>query len=515
MYNGYKRRNAQLDNLEANLPSWLAVKVSKAALRNTDFADVDDEAILNKLHDHLFKKYQLLDCVIEARKLHGIHFYPLDLDYGHKAWIDKLTNERFVTERALERLAKRTAEVLYSQKKWFRFVRQQQEEEEEARENESKQIKRQAALFKRYMKDTETRTKRRRQEENARREDAFLHEAYEERQAMREILEDEDAWDPIEDQLEDNRDKFVDIMRRLLWLGAPAKEASEAMSMGEMQAALTTIEKSVEPVLIPNGAATATNGTSDKTMNRNQKKRAKKQAKAQSAPSKADGDGPVDDSLKIEVNETAEEIAARLLKGDAFDWRENVHGETLSGTADHPTELHGKVLGLPQDEVDKLIEEIREIKQLLLCRLLLGQASLLPVALRAATLEDLFSDPEVNAAELRDLCLRLEQPSLQEIRDACADFARGDAEDSDNESDVSEDEQELYDRSIAPKPRRRFRKHKRDLPDYWKAKHEQNMSRKRRNHDETGTRVDFGVIDDEGEFQNKQIRVKVCGKTIW
>lgn len=42
---------------------------------------------------------------------------------------------------------------------------------------------------------------------------------------------------------------------------------------------------------------------------------------------------------------------------------------------------------------------------------------------------------------LRDLCLKLEDPSLQQIRDACADFARGDdaEEDIDDVSDEDED----------------------------------------------------------------------------
>ncbi|MGG6499247.1 UNVERIFIED_CONTAM: hypothetical protein NY603_40640, partial [Bacteroidetes bacterium 56_B9] len=77
-----------------------------------------------------------------------------------------------------------------------------------------------------------------------------------------------------------------------------------------------------------------------KVMNRNQKKRAKKQAKAQAAPA---DDVPSDDSLKIEVNETAEQIGARLLSGEAYDWRGGVSkGGVMAGTMEHPAELHGK-----------------------------------------------------------------------------------------------------------------------------------------------------------------------------
>ncbi|KAF2211249.1 hypothetical protein CERZMDRAFT_43400 [Cercospora zeae-maydis SCOH1-5] len=138
----------------------------------------------------------------------------------------------------------------------------------------------------------------------------------------------------------------------------------------------------------------------------------------------------------------------------------------MAGTLEHTVELQGKILGLPQEEVDKSMEEIGEIKQLLLCRLILGQAALLPAALRASSVQEFFNDPEIKATQLRDLCLRLEQPSLQELRDACADFARGDVEDSDKEVDEGEDKQEAYDRSIAPKPYRLFAKNKRSILDY-------------------------------------------------
>ena len=524
LYRGYKLRNARFDHLDGNPPAWLSERLSDQALRNISFADIEDENTLNEVHDHLFKRYALLDRVIRARKLHQQHFYPLDLDYGHKAYVDKLTNERFTTLRALERLEKRAAEVLHAQKKWFKFVRQQQEEEEEARENESKQIKREAALFRRYVKDAQARMARKRQRENQRRQEAFLNEAYKERQSVSED-EEQEQWDPIEDELEEDREKFIDIMRRLLWLTTSedslgtavqtsseiAPQASSGISIGHAESQPSATEDD-RPDSVSNNPSNRTS-SSNKVMNRNQKKRAKKQAKVQAAPA---DDVPSDDSLKIEVNETSEQIRARLLSGEAYDWRGGWDkGGVMAGTMEHPVELHGKILGLPQEEVDRLIEEIGEIKQLLLCRLILGQAALLPAALRASSLQEFFLDPEVNATQLRDLCLRLEQPSLQELRDACADFARGEIEDSDDEADEGgEDEQEAYDRSIAPKPYRLLRNKKRSMPDYWKANHEK-QSKKRTVYSEGATRVDFGDIDDKGDFQSKKIRIRVCGRTIW
>ena len=60
---------------------------------------------------------------------------------------------------------------------------------------------------------------------------------------------------------------------------------------------------------------------------------------------------------------------------------------------------------------------------------------MLPAALRAATVEDFLNDKDVSDTDLRDLCLKMDNPELQEIRDACADLGRGaeDSEDEDNE----------------------------------------------------------------------------------
>lgn len=81
MYKGYKRRNAELDQLAEVPPRYLVGKISVAA---QDFADLNDEAALREVHDYLFQKYKLLDRVIRARKLHHSHFFAIDNDYGHQ-----------------------------------------------------------------------------------------------------------------------------------------------------------------------------------------------------------------------------------------------------------------------------------------------------------------------------------------------------------------------------------------------------------------------------------------------
>jgi len=61
----------------------------------------------------------------------------------------------------------------------------------------------------------------------------------------------------------------------------------------------------------------------------------------------------------------------------------------------------------------------------LFCRLLLSHATLLPAVLKANSVEEFLNDQEISTTDLRDLCLRMEKPDLQDIRDTCADLARG------------------------------------------------------------------------------------------
>ena len=126
----------------------------------------------------------------------------------------------------------------------------------------------------------------------------------------------------------------------------------------------------------------------------------------------------------------------------------------------------------PEQEVQKLLDEVDEIKHLLFCRLLLGHAALLPAALRANSVEQFLADEEVTATSLRDLCLKMEQPDLQQIRDACADlFRSGDEQDEDSmqakdvQLKVSEGKKS---RDTLWKPK----SSKKELPDKWKSKRE-------------------------------------------
>ncbi|RYP05155.1 hypothetical protein DL764_004009 [Monosporascus ibericus] len=179
------------------------------------FEDVRDVSTLQAIHAHLFQEYVLLGSVIDARRLHHTHFYSLRMDYGHQSYLDILANCRHIVLRALERLERRTAEVLYENEKWFKWVRQVQEDDEANREKEQKKVKLEAAMFKRHWKKMQSRISAQREKEGKQRQDAFLEEAYQERVktiSLEDSDEDNGRWDHIEEIVEDERSQYIDLI---------------------------------------------------------------------------------------------------------------------------------------------------------------------------------------------------------------------------------------------------------------------------------------------------------------
>ncbi len=137
----------------------------------------------------------------------------MNCDYGHAKYLDQLQNERAIVNRALERIERRTAEILYKKHKWFKWVRQCQDEEEAHRDKEQKKVKLEAALFRRHCKEIQQRMKQLRAREEQKMQDAFLEKAYQERLAEHEDDDGDDFdWDPIDDVLEDQRGKYIGML---------------------------------------------------------------------------------------------------------------------------------------------------------------------------------------------------------------------------------------------------------------------------------------------------------------
>ncbi|KAJ4123034.1 hypothetical protein NW768_010026 [Fusarium equiseti] len=405
-------------------------------LANDDFGDITDKATIEEVLNHLLTKYQTLSRVIEARKQHHMRFYSISYDYGHQAYIDKLISTRHIVLRALERAQKRFMAIHYEKEQWYAWVKNAQDEEEENRDKEQKKIRQEAQLFQRHMKQLEVRLEYMRKKEEQKIQDAFLDEAYKERMAQSE--DDDEAWDPIEDMEDDKMNQYIDLIKHFLWMPIDLKEpTSTAEASSETPAEASSSATPSEPKA-PAPAASA------KTL-----KNKKKKGKAKSNANKAtDFEDSLVGQLKLlamhhraeeaeqkELQEpdknnieTEEEMRKRLSEGVKKNL-DNLSGMQIVGTLENPHETWDKTAPLPEDEIDSLIHDIREIKLLLFCRLVLSQASLLPAALRANSVQEFLNDNTIAESDLRDLCLKVAEPTLQNIRDACADFARGDKPD--------------------------------------------------------------------------------------
>ena len=137
----------------------------------------------------------------------------------------------------------------------------------------------------------------------------------------------------------------------------------------------------------------------------------------------------------------------------------------------------------------------------------------------------------------------MDSPSLQEIRDACADLGRGEEEDDDHyeedEPEIDEDEEKFQ--GTASRRRKaglqgthllhanaNFKKWAPDREKQTKIALQQRQSMI----DQTGLRIksqeeaeesekvgrtpiDFGDLDDQGKFKSRKMRIKICGRYIY
>ncbi len=500
LYRGYKNRNARLASLERTPPEYLAS--SSIPIANQTFEDVNSEEILHQIYDYLALKYALLDRVIRARKLHHSRFFSLNMDYGHQNYLDILSSRRSIVIRALERLERRVGDVLYQKQKWFKWVRQCQDEEEVARENEKKKVKKEATLFKRHMKDVQSRMRELRAKEDLKRQEAYLDEAYSTRLSEE---EQEAEWDPIEEVIEDERGNYVDLIKHIL-LMTEAIDDTEVATKAEL---------------------TFDGGAEGEVSRSTPVSKASKKSKKSKTKGLTNGS-----SVHIpdkSAHDTKSQVRQRLKEGVKLKYGKGFH---VAGTIDNPVETRDKSAPLPDDDIDQLLEEMAEIKHMLFCRLLLSHATILPAAIKANSVDEFLNDKDVTDTDLRDLALKLDSPGLQEIRDACADLARGEEEeieeheDSEEELEVDRSAERLKGLGLSGK-----RPPKKGLPETWAPEREKQIAKGKierqslidqssmfgpSGEDEKGrAMIDFGEIDDEGKFKSKKMRVKVCGKYIY
>lgn len=477
------------------LPTYLANKKVSVAVH--DFKGVEDEATLRSIHDYVFRRYNLLDRVIRARRLHHSHFFAIDNDYGHEKYLDRLQNERRIMVKALEKLGKRAASLMHQQKQWYDWVKKAQDEEEQNGETESKKVKLESMLFKRHQKELARHQHGMKSKEDKKRQDEYLNEVYQQR--LSDMSEEEqDDWDPVQDVYGYEKDNYIDLIKFFLMMEDDAHSDEEERL----------------PALVENDG-TPGSATADKALSKSAKKRARKanaEVKKMEDPTLQTAEGRGSNVIEME---TTRQMRDRLRQPVKF---ERSKGLYMAGTG--PVGIDAKTHVLPEDEIEQLLVEVAEIKNFLFCRFLLSQATLLPVALEANTIEEFLERTEVTREHLRDLCLKLERPGLQDVRDACADFIRErDGVEDEEKGDLSDAEDDKNEGHI-PREHRLVPRHKNGQPDKYQTKREKAAKKAKplpaeMSDDVEPGAVNFGTIVDEDQYSRKRMRIKVCGRYMY
>ncbi|KAG9239309.1 hypothetical protein BJ875DRAFT_501529 [Amylocarpus encephaloides] len=154
------------------------------------------------------------------------------MNYGHEKYLDILQGQKATITKALERLERRTAEVLYKKEQWFNW---------------------------RHWKATEQRMNVHQAKENKKRQDSFLEKIYRERTAKQEEDSEMDC-DPIEDILEDTRGDFI---KETMPTPVPVEVATPASTENRIQAKKGKKKKNKSPSA---HADTASERTPDKSL---------------------------------------------------------------------------------------------------------------------------------------------------------------------------------------------------------------------------------------------------------
>ena len=256
--------------------------------------------------------------------------------------MDILQSQKYITLRALERLTQRIGDVKYAKQKWFKWVRNCQDEEETYRDNESKRVKREAALFIRHAKGMESRRRALRAKEEQQRQEEYLEKACNERKLQEEITVEAD-WDPIEEVVENDCGDFVELLKHFLWQDGLAAENNNAPS------------DNFSPKVVPDGQKQLASKT--QTSDTAGASKASKKTKAKNKKT---------DEVPTNISETRIQMRQRLREGTEIYFEPRTL--RLQGSIVNPG-LPKKSPPLPEDEIEKLLEEVSEIRHLLFCRL--------------------------------------------------------------------------------------------------------------------------------------------------
>lgn len=198
-----------------------------------------------------------------------------------------------------------------------------------------------------------------RKKEEQKLQDAFLEEAYRERMAMNEDADDE-AWDPIEDMEDEQRHRYIDLIKHFLWMEVEVDEAAAQKTAPAEASSRKLAEEPAPAEDVPSPT---------KKLKNKKKNKGKSNAATNSSPleelqnllgqrkllaMQASGKHSTDTELKEPDKnniETEEEIRKRLSQGVKKNF-DNVSGMQLVGTIENPHETWDKTAPMEDDDDD-------------------------------------------------------------------------------------------------------------------------------------------------------------------
>ena len=156
----------------------------------------------------------------------------------------------------------------------------------------------------------------------------------------------------------------MDLIRHFLWLEQPADRESNRglIEVGPSSEQRSESERFSE--------SECENPRENQVFSN--KTRGKKPKKKKTPPAVE----PILKSIDKDKIESRADVQSRLRQGSIFKHEYGPVALLVKGTVNAPLETATRTPPLPDSEIDRLLEDIGEIKHLLLCRLLLSHAAL-------------------------------------------------------------------------------------------------------------------------------------------
>ncbi|KAF2668818.1 hypothetical protein BT63DRAFT_286330 [Microthyrium microscopicum] len=432
-YISYKRSNAELDSLRNNLPSYFNPPIITIENGNYHGLKLND---LNVIHEYLHRRHALLDKVIRARMLHSTRFFSWTLHDqstepdGHAKYVEYLKTDKNSTLRALQNLLARIDEVTWENEQWYAWVKEQQQLEAVLEDEELRKVKDENKLYQQHLKAVKIfLSKSHRKQEERKNED--IEEIWEMTMTTR-FGSNKETWDLVEAALAEERADCIEMIKLFLWLAdedqnpkplvVPPVNLLEHFHLSSTAASqkdeVSQRDETSRKEHTDQQEEAAQEGKKNNPRGKKAgEKSASKEPHLVASCSKSDSKGHSNLPGKDDPAKSAVPIPK-----DSIESRHDMQKRLESGVRSHCG--YKDVPPMRPDQVEEELANVQQIKKLLFCRHLLSHGSLFRIAVKAMSIEEFLANKDLEVSELQSLCLRLVNPSFEEIRDACADFHR-------------------------------------------------------------------------------------------